>query len=189
MIKRTNSRLKLKVGRLLIAQPFLPDSYFTRSVILIGQHDYEGSVGFILNKPTEFPINDALEDFPEIEANLYFGGPVQTDTIHFIHRFKNIPGSKELSPGVYWGGDLEILKQGIASKKIEADDIMFFAGYSGWEEGQLEEEKTNKAWFVSENKPEFMFSDNACDLWGYTLKSIGSNYAILANFPVDPSLN
>ncbi|MFM7725756.1 MAG: YqgE/AlgH family protein, partial [Flavobacteriales bacterium] len=71
------------VGRLLVSEPFLMDSYFKRTVILLGEHGEDGTVGFILNKPTDLTLNDALEDFPPFDAQLYFGGPVQTDTIHF----------------------------------------------------------------------------------------------------------
>ena len=72
----------IKVGNILVAEPFTLDSYFKRSVIMIGEYSKDGAVGFILNKPTDLFVRDALEDFPEIESRIYFGGPVQTDTIH-----------------------------------------------------------------------------------------------------------
>lgn len=188
-MKKRTTILDVKEGCLLISEPFLLDSYFKRAVIMIGEYSEDGTVGFIINKPTNLTINDALDDFPKIHAPLYFGGPVQIDTIHFIHRFHNLEGSKEIIPGVYWGGDLEQLKKGINLGRIKSEDVRFFAGYSGWEPQQLTEELKGHTWLISENNKDFVFSHTPEDLWGNVLKAMGSQYAILANFPEDPSLN
>lgn len=182
--------LEPKVGRILVSEPFLMDSYFKRSVILLGEHGEEGTVGFILNKPTDLGLNDALEDFPPFEVPLYFGGPVQTDTIHFLHTIgAKLEGSKEILPGIWWGGSLEMLKLMIDTHQVGKDDIRFFAGYSGWEPNQLNDELRSKTWLVSNCQKVFDFSDHPEDLWGEVLRSMGSSYAVLANFPEDPSLN
>ncbi|MFM2136851.1 MAG: hypothetical protein RL021_2251 [Bacteroidota bacterium] len=178
------------VGRLLISEPFLMDSFFKRTVILLGEHGEDGSVGFILNKPTDLSLNDALEDFPPFETPLYFGGPVQTDTIHFLHTLgPRLEGSKEIMPGIYWGGSLDMLKLLIETRQVNRDHIRFFAGYSGWEPHQLEDELKGRTWLVSKGKMEIAFSENPEGLWGEVLRSMGSEYAILANFPENPSLN
>jgi putative transcriptional regulator len=178
------------VGKILVSEPFLLDSYFKRSVILLGEHSSEGSVGFILNKPTDLVLNDALDDFPHFDVPLYFGGPVQTDTIHFLHTLgTRLEGSKKILPGIYWGGNLEMLKLLIETNQVNKQDIRFFAGYSGWEPKQLEDELKGKTWLVSSCKKEFAFSSNPDELWGQVLRTMGSQYAILANFPEDPSLN
>src|SRR5882724_1184969 len=102
-MKRTTITTDPGIGKLLV-------SYFKRSVILLGEHSTEGTVGFILNKPTDLTLNDALEDFPPFEVPLYFGGPVQTDTIHFLHTLgEQLEGSKRILPGIWWGGNLEAL--------------------------------------------------------------------------------
>lgn len=178
------------VGRVLISEPFLMDSYFKRTVILLGEHGEDGTVGFILNKPTDLTLNDALEDFPPFDAPLYFGGPVQTDTIHFLHTLgKKLEGSKEIMPGIYWGGSLETLKLLIETRQVSKDEIRFFAGYSGWEPQQLDDEMKGRTWLVFNGKKDFAFSQNPDELWGEVLRSMGSQYAILANFPENPSLN
>jgi len=178
------------VGRVLISEPFLMDSYFKRTVILLGEHGEDGTVGFILNKPTDLTLNDALEDFPPFDAPLYFGGPVQTDTIHFLHTLgKKLEGSKEIMPGIYWGGSLETLKLLIETHQVSKDEIRFFAGYSGWEPQQLDDEMKGRTWLVSSGKKDFAFSHNPDELWGEVLRTMGSQYAILANFPENPSLN
>ncbi|MEO0312210.1 MAG: hypothetical protein RIQ89_1867 [Bacteroidota bacterium] len=183
-------QLEPGVGRILVSEPFLLDSYFKRSVILLGEHSQEGTIGFILNKPTDLQLNDALEDFPPFNVPLYFGGPVQTDTIHFLHTIGHrLEGSKEILPGIFWGGSLDMLKLLIETNQVSKSAIRFFAGYSGWEPDQLHEELIGKTWLISKGKAEFAFNEHPDELWGEVLKSMGSNYAVLANFPEDPSLN
>jgi putative transcriptional regulator len=101
---------KINKGQLLIAEPSISgDLSFNRSVILL-DHDEEGSVGFIINKPLKYTINDLL---PEINASfkIYNGGPVEQDNLYFIHNIPElIPNSIEISNGIYWGGDFESTK-------------------------------------------------------------------------------
>jgi putative transcriptional regulator len=178
------------VGRILVSEPFLFDSYFKRSVILLGEHNEDGTIGFILNKPTDLRLNDALEDFPQFDAPLYFGGPVQTDTIHFLHTLgEKLEGSKEILPGIFWGGDLEALKLLIETNQVSSQEVRFFAGYSGWEPTQLEDELKGNTWLVSNCRKEFAFTQHPDELWGEALRNMGSQFAIMANFPEDPSLN
>ena len=132
---------KLKKGQLLIADPYIiGDASFDRSVILLTDHNQEGSVGFIINKPLKYSINDLL---PDIKASfkVYNGGPVEQDNLYFIHNVpKLIPNSVEISNGIYWGGDFESVKELINQRKINKNNIRFFLGYTGWEEDQLESE-------------------------------------------------
>ena len=141
-----------KKGHLLIAEPsILGDVSFNRSVVLLAEHNDEGSIGFILNKPLNYTINDLL---PEIEASfkIYNGGPVEQDNLYFIHNIPEIiPNSVEISNGIYWGGDFETTKQLINEGKITKNHIRFFLGYSGWSVNQLEMEMQENAWIVTEN--------------------------------------
>lgn len=179
-----------RVGKILVSDPFLRSRYFKRSVILLGEHDKNGSVGFILNKPTDLNINDAIEDFPDFKASVYYGGPVQIDTIHFIHTFGNkLEGSKEILPGIYWGGNLETLILMIETRQVAKNEVRFFAGYSGWDQGQLNEEVRDKMWLVSQGKIGFTFSESPESLWGDVMRLMGSPYAVLANLPEYLSLN
>ncbi len=189
-MKNTTYALKeVKVGSYLIAEPFLSDTYHKRSVVLIGEHNNEGTVGFILNKPTDLTLNEALEDFPKCNFNLYFGGPVKTDTIHFVHTIDTLDGSKEIAPGVFWGGDLDTLKFMIETKQVDENDVRFFAGYSGWEPEQINSDLKSRAWFVTNSKKSFTFTEEPENLWSEVLKTMGSNFSVLANCPSDPSLN
>ena len=86
-------------GSLLVSEPFLLDSYFKRAVVLLSEHDEKGTLGFILNKPTDVKLNDAVDDFPDFDVPLYFGGPVETDTLFYIHTIgPMLEGAKEIVP-------------------------------------------------------------------------------------------
>ena len=114
--------LRPEKGKLLIAEPsILSDSSFNRSVVLLTEHNDNGSVGFIFNKPSNYTLGDLI---PEIESSLkvYFGGPVSEDSLFFVHKVPElIPESIEIGNGMYWGGDFEaiqdLLKQDILSKE------------------------------------------------------------------------
>lgn len=189
-MKTRMDNVKLEQGKLLVSEPFLADPYFKRTVVLVSEHSKEGSVGFILNKLTDIKLSEAIKDFPESNFPVYFGGPVQMDTLHYIHKLGDqLPGSKEICKGIYWGGDFDILKVMIEADKIKPGDIRFFIGYSGWTPEQLEQEMLNKAWIVSNANEKFAFNDNPKGLWGQVLRSLGNEFAIIANFPENPSLN
>jgi putative transcriptional regulator len=177
-------------GKLLISEPFLLDPNFKRTIILLSEHNEEGSIGFILNKPTDLKINMVLEDFPEFDASVYFGGPVQINTLQFIHRAGDIiEGSVEIQDGLYWGGSFEILKLLIETKQVEPADFRFFIGYSGWGEGQLTCEMKTNSWLVTSATNDNIFSKEPDKLWSDVLKSMGKKFAILASFPENPSVN
>ena len=125
---------KPKKGDLLIAEPaIIGDVSFNRSIVLLADHSEEGSIGFILNKPLEYSINDLI---PEVNASfkVYNGGPVEQDNLYFIHKIPElIPDSIEISLGIYWGGDFTKVAALIKENIIKETDLKFFLGYSGWE--------------------------------------------------------
>ncbi len=177
-------------GKFLVSEPFLEDPNFKRSVILLSEHNDEGTVGFILNKPVDAMINDAITDFPPFDSNIYFGGPVQTDTLHYIHVIgEKLPESKKIMNGIYWGGDFDILKLMIEAGQVKPSDIRFYVGYSGWGSAQLAKEIKEQSWILAPGNKQFTFSGNYKSLWRDVLKSMGKEYSILSNFPEDPSLN
>lgn len=177
-------------GSLLVSEPFLIDSFFKRSVVLLSEHDEKGTLGFILNKPTDVTLNEAVEDFPPFDAPLYFGGPVETDTLFYIHTAGHLlEGSKEIMKGIFWGGDFNQVRLLIGAGRIRPHQIRFYAGYSGWEPAQLDHELKEKSWLVFNGNKTFTFADDPRSLWSEVLRSMGNEYAILANFPEDPNLN
>ena len=184
------SLLKPHKGRLLIAEPsILNDSSFNRSIVLLTEHTKNNSVGFILNRPLNYSINDLLPDI-NCDFTIYQGGPVEQDNLYFAHRVPNlIDDSIEVSNDVYWGGNFETLKELLNNQILDNSDIRFFLGYSGWANQQLEEELENKSWFVSENDFQNIFSTDNESLWKNKLLQKGGNYKLWANAPSDINLN
>jgi len=181
----------LSPGKLLIADPFLKDPNFARTVVLLCEHQTnKGSFGFILNKRFDQNLNDLIPDILIPNIPVYYGGPVQIDTIHFIHQQPElIKGGFEIQPGVYWGGEFDQVVNMINAGKIEVNKIRFFIGYAGWSSGQLENELNEKSWIVSESNKGLIFDEKDENVWRQALKNLGSNFAIMANFPIDPLLN
>ncbi|RTY89650.1 YqgE/AlgH family protein [Flavobacterium sp. GT3R68] len=182
---------KLKKGQLLVAEPsIIGDLSFNRSVILLADHNDDGSIGFIINKPLRYTINDLI---PEIEASfkIYNGGPVEQDNLYFIHNIPElIPNSIEISSGIYWGGDFELTKNLINEGKIKKDNIRFFLGYTGWDAEQLEVEMLSNSWIVAENLYQNkIIGKSTADFWKEKILELGGDYLIWSNAPENPLLN
>lgn len=175
---------KLSAGQLLIAEPFMADPYFNRSVILLCEHSPEGSLGFIINKPLDIQVNDLLQDFPPFELPVFYGGPVQTDTIHFIHNVGELlEDSVPILPGIYWGGSFEKLKFLVDNQMVFINNIRFYLGYSGWTEGQLDEEMKFGSWVLGDADSNYLFKEDPEQLWQKVLDHKGDVYSVLARIP------
>ncbi len=179
-----------KAGVLLIAEPFLKDPNFMRTVVFLCEHQEEGSFGFVLNKTYDITLDQLVPGLPDIKFPVYYGGPVQQDTLHFLHQLPHlIPGGLEVSKGIYWGGDYEMLVSLLQKGEINPHKIRFFVGYSGWSNGQLEDEMKDKSWLTVAAKPKLVFHRNYSEIWKDSLKELGGDYAQLVNYPTDPQLN
>ncbi|MEM6522671.1 MAG: YqgE/AlgH family protein [Bacteroidota bacterium] len=177
-------------GSLLISEPFLPDPNFERTVILLCEHNDDGSFGFVLNKLSSVTLKDLIEGVNSTKASVFIGGPVQQDTLHFIHRSSDLEGGTEIVKGLYWGGDFEQLMSIIDTGKINESDFKFFVGYSGWSAGQLEEELAANSWIVTNPaSPQLMFDEPEDKLWKIVLKRLGGRFDVYSNYPIDPRLN
>lgn len=177
-------------GRILIAEPFLPGNYFSRSVVFLVAHSDKGSVGFILNKEIDFEIQEIFPDFPEFEAKVFLGGPVATDSIYYIHKLGDkLPGSINVLGDLFWGGDFDALKAQITAGLIQPDEIHFFLGYSGWDAGQLDDELKEDSWLVTDVEQELVMQDFDNESWTEFVKKAGSRYTIWEHFPENPTLN
>lgn len=184
-----HENLAPKQGRILISEPLLSDTYFKRSVVFITEYSDKGAVGFVLNKPVDLPINEMLSDFPDFHTQVYIGGPVAKDTIHFLHTLgKLVPNSVHVVDNIYWGGDFDSLKELINEGIVKPSQVRFFLGYSGWSPNQLEGEIDDNAWIVtSVESTKIMSADK--DIWKQTLDELGKKYKVWANFPENPAMN
>ena len=162
-------------GSLLVATPLLNDPNFARSVVLILQHDEDGSLGVVLDRPTAIPVGEFLpawEDVAVEPAVVFHGGPVEPDVgIGLCIRF----------------GSLEI----IDLTQVPEDDspVRVFAGCAGWGPGQLDDELREDAWFVLDFDPGDLLADSPDDLWSGVLRRQSSELSIFATYPSDPQMN
>jgi putative transcriptional regulator len=185
-----HNKLKPEKGRLLISEPFLPDPNFERTVVLLCEHNEEGSFGFVLNKPSALKLPEVVEDLEGLDSLVFIGGPVQQDTLHYIHRNVTIPNAVEIGANIYWGGDFEHVMSLTDTKQIMAGDIRFFLGYSGWGPGQLESELEQESWIVCDFVTDQLLFDTEPELmWRKALDSMGGRFSVYSNYPVDPRLN
>lgn len=177
---------EVKNGQVLLAEPFMQDPNFKRSAVLLCEHGEDGSVGFIMNKPLDMRVDELIDDFPEFDSEVLFGGPVQTDTIHYIHNVGELlEDSIKIIDGVYWGGDFQKLKFLISSEMVQPHNIRFFVGYSGWMEGQLKDEMVYGSWVVADMDSNYLFKAQADLLWQQVMYNKGDTYTIISQMP-DP---
>ncbi|MFN8275892.1 MAG: YqgE/AlgH family protein [Chitinophagales bacterium] len=181
----------VRPGQLLLAEPFMWDENFKRTVILICNHTEDGTTGLLLTKPVQLKLNELVEDFPAaFNAELYFGGPVGTDLIQILHTLGNeLEGSRKICDGVWYGGDFQQLKSRIIAGKVKPDQVRFFLGYSGWEGGQLDRELKENSWIVSGATKRYVLNYAHEGLWKSIMSELGGIYATMGNYPENPILN
>ncbi len=177
-------------GTLLVSGPYLEDPYFRRAVVLLCMHDEQGSFGLVLNRPLDVNVSDLMEGMPSLSSPVGIGGPVQSGNLFFLHTLgPRISGSLEVADGIHMGGDYEELRAVLIAAPKLAKHVRFFVGYSGWGENQLDAEIALHSWLVHPADKRSVMGAEPAGLWAGTLRNMGPEYAPLANFPEDPSLN
>jgi len=175
------------IGKLLVAHPsILGDQSFGRSVVLMAEHNEEGALGFVINQHTHYNLSDLLPEFG-FEAFVFQGGPVDDDTLFYIHTKEYITDAKPLGNGLFWGGDLEEVKLALLSKKLPLNEIKFLLGYAGWDKGQLADEVKTNAWVLVKNN--YNVFENEEDIWGTVFRDLGGELALYSYAPIYPGLN
>ncbi|OIV37426.1 hypothetical protein BIV57_11185 [Mangrovactinospora gilvigrisea] len=178
-------------GRLLVATPVLADPNFDRAVVLLLDHDDEGSLGVVLNRPTQVDVSDVLAQWANLAGRppvVFQGGPVGLDSALGLAA---VPGESEPMGwrrvhGAIGLVDLDVPPELLAS---EVGGLRIFAGYAGWAPGQLEEELAEGAWYVVESEPGDAFSPDPSRLWRAVLRRQRNELAMVATYPDDPSMN
>lgn len=192
IFKITHNNLLPAQGSILISEPFLQDAYFQRSVVLLVEHNTQGSMGFVLNKKTDLIVNTffpELEEYPEIP--IYLGGPVSANRLFFIHSLGDliVPDSVKIKDRLYFDGDFEALKRYMQNGHSIEGKVKFFLGYSGWTKGQLGNEINKNSWVVSHAAKENVLLADGESFWKNSLEQLGSNYEAWTKYPKDPYLN
>jgi putative transcriptional regulator len=175
-------------GKLLVASPALVDPNFARTVVLITEHNDEGAMGMVLNRPSDTELSDVSPELAEAAGDgpIFVGGPVQPDALVLLAEFTD----PEIAAWIV-AADV-----GLASADVEIEDLggavrrgRAYAGYSGWGPGQLEAELEIDSWIVEAPLPRELFPEDPDALWSDVLARKGGQYALVARMPLDPSLN
>lgn len=177
-------------GKILISEPFLPDTFFNRTIVYLADHNAEGSVGFILNKKLDIKVCDAISGFEGWEEYLSMGGPVAPDTLHYLHSMGDlIPKSVRVDDNIFWGGDIESIRDMIREGQLNSSQIRFFLGYSGWSAGQLERELRENSWVIARIPTDIILNNQINTTWKRVLRGLKNKYRIWADFPESPDMN
>lgn len=178
-------------GRLLLAAPTLLDPNFFRAVLLVLEHNDDGALGLVLNRPTDMNVVDAVIEWAALAADpsvVFVGGPVSPEGAIGLARADapdELEGWSRILPDL---GTVD-LNRPPSEIAVPFEIIRIFVGYSGWGEGQLDAELDEGGWLVLDALPEDVFTHSPADLWKRVLKRQGGTTAWLANSPVEPSLN
>ena len=186
--KASNTETLIEKGNFLIAEPFAQDDIFKQSIILIADHsNQDGTVGFIINKKLQdVTISDLINDLEDVNLPVYIGGPVNTDSLYFIHSIQDfVYDSIPIFGKIHWGGRFEQIKGLAKAGYLTEDNFKFFVGYTGWTAGQLREEIYNRYWIPSEIDEKLIFNNPrpVHSSWSHALKQKGETFAILSEIP------
>lgn len=176
-------------GKLLIAMPTLQDPNFRQAIILLCEHGPDGSLGLVVNRPTNVEVSTLIEDLPELDATgqVYAGGPVGKNGMLILCRGDATSEDRAILEDVFLAHDFDVLK--IPWSRGRAGEIRCYVGYAGWAPSQLEAEVHAGAWRILPGDPKLIFDANPATLWQEMMLQIGGECAIYASMPPDPSLN
>ncbi|MDX1546953.1 MAG: YqgE/AlgH family protein [Rhodothermales bacterium] len=167
----------------------MDDPNFRRAVVLLCEHGAEGSFGLILNRPLTLELGELVAGVASTET-VSLGGPVQQNTLHFLHRHGDrVSDAIPVVDGVLWGGDFEAIKDLLGSNGATPHDLRFFLGYAGWSPGQLLDEIEQGGWILTPAEDDLVFDAAPATLWRTVMRRMGGEYALLSNYPDDPRLN
>jgi len=184
----------LRKGVLLAAHPDLVDPHFARAVVLLCEHDAEGSVGFVVNRPTDFRLSEVLPEYPRLRQRLYEGGPVNPEQLFYVVQgapvLQEVPLEARwwIRKHLSWGANRAFIDSLHEGETQRNPNIRFFTGYAGWSSGQLHQECLERSWYVLEQwDTEWLFSP-AEELWEWVVQALHQREAQLIS-GARPELN
>ena len=190
IFKIVHNDIKPKKGRVLVSEPFQQGYYFSRSVVLLTEHNSEGSMGLVLNKKLEVTASDLIKDFPLEDVMLLCGGPVGTDRLFYLHTFGElIDGSVHIKDNLYFGGDFSKILDLIDEEPSLIDHISFYVGYAGWGPDQLKEEIDDNVWLVADLEEDEIMNSTGEKAWKNVVSMMGRKYKNWTSYPKYPIMN
>ena len=187
---KPKNKLSPERGRILISEPLSQDMFFNRSIVYLTEYNKDGAFGFVLNNLSKYKLSELFDLELKFNPNVNYGGPVGTETIHFLHTLGDIiEGSVQVTEKLFWGGNFEIVKDMAKLGALNDKDIRFFIGYSGWAPQQLDDELKQNAWLVAESNLDILFNTRTKEDWKKLLTQIDKKYKLWTNVPENPSFN
>jgi putative transcriptional regulator len=182
---------QIQKGTLLIASPDVESGMFFRAVVLVCEHNVNGSFGLVINKNLELDLPEeiiSMSNLANPHVGIRAGGPVQTNQMMLLHTSNKIPQQTlEVCDGTYLGGDLQFLQEALSNPA--GPEIFLCFGYAGWGAGQLEREFLDGGWFIYPANSHVVFHTPSEKMWSVLLREMGGKYATLSMIPEDLSVN
>jgi len=176
-------------GKILISTPDISGDIFSRSVVLIIEHNEAGAFGLILNKKNS-QMSGKFRDFFDFKIEVYDGGPVENEKVFFIVKGKKVTELYiDISNDFYVTEDVENIISAVLSGELDIQNVKIFSGYSGWSSLQLENEVQRKMWTVVDIYNLDYTLPNDQTLWKSIMQNLGGEYLLWANSPEDTSMN
>ncbi len=181
----------IEKGTLLIATPEIDSGIFFRAVVIVCEHNPNGTFGLIINKSLEVELPEEIINISQLSnprVGIRAGGPVQTNQMMLVHSEADSNQQMlELCNSVFLGGDLQFLQEVITDN--DGPEVLLCFGYSGWGAGQLEREFLDGSWLLQPGSAENIFRHSPDGLWRDLLRDMGGKYAAMSMIPEDLSLN
>lgn len=174
-------------GRILVARPDLPDPRFHATMMLLLEHGSQGALAVVLNRPSPVPLSETFPDWEDLGSDpkvIFAGGPVDGDALIALGRPSHGPG--DLVLGAH---PVDLDEQPALVRAEGVSEVRIFAGYAGWDPGQLEDELQADAWWVVDASLDDLFTVDPGGLWARVMRRQGGRLAWFAHYPLDPSLN
>lgn len=182
---------QIQKGTFLIATPEIDMGIFFRGVVLICEHNPNGSFGLVINKSLDLELPEEIINIHNLanpHVGIRAGGPVQTNQMMLLHTSDQIPQQTlQITDGVFLGGDLQFLQESITDEN--GPEIQLCFGYAGWGAGQLEREFLDGSWFLFPAAARHIFEIPADKIWQTLLREMGGKYAPLSMIPEDLTVN
>ena len=176
-------------GKILVAMPALLDQNFRQTVVLLCNHGIEGSLGLVLNRPTDVEVSAVVNDFPALAASgrVYAGGPVGRNAMLILGQSNTIPDGHSILKDVFLAKDIQMFKD--AALQNPNGKIRCYLGYAGWAPGQLEAEMKPEAWSLMSCNSGMIFDTDPTLLWQNMMRRLGNDWGVYASMPPDLSMN
>lgn len=182
-------------GHYLISGKWLRDPNFYKTVVLMVEHNSEGAMGLVVNRPSSVTVAHALSEhfnLPETDDLVYVGGPVEPSALFVLHNSEELSeGEATIVPGLYVGSSASVFESVVRQAADGDPDLRFriFSGCAGWGPGQLEGELARGDWYHRSASVDPLFFDDPYEVWDHMVRKVHDVHRMVREVPVNPEWN